>query len=96
MPCAVVNVKKAELRKRGIADLLEWASRADAVYIGRAMRFVPGAEAASRWANPFSVERYGRARCLYQAPTSLAHPTATFWSSPEKWWGKNVAVYSTE
>ena len=33
---------------------------------------------------------------LYQAPTSLAHPTATFWSSPEKWWGKNVAVYSTE
>ena len=60
----VVNVKKAELAKRGIADALEWSSHENHVYIGRAMRFVKGVDQTSRWANPFSVERYGRTRCL--------------------------------
>ena len=92
MPCAVVNVRKAELRKRGIADLPEWASRADAVYIGRAMRYVPGAESASRWANPFSVERYGRARCLelYEA---RVRADAGLWGALDELRGKELGCW---
>lgn len=63
MAC-VVNVKKAFLKKRGIADFAEWVSREDSVYIGRNMSFyVPGA-VGSKWANPFPVKKYGRDVCL--------------------------------
>jgi len=95
MPCVVVNVKKAELRKRGIADLLEWSSRPDAVYIGRAMRYVPGAETASRWANPFSVERYGRARCLalYEARVRADTGAGGLWDALGELRGKELGCW---
>lgn len=61
---SVVNVKKVELRKLGYADFQAWAADIDNVYIGRNMSFyVPGAT-GSKWANPFSVKRYGREECL--------------------------------
>jgi hypothetical protein len=60
---AVVNVRSAALKKRGIGGgFAEWAARPNALYIGRE---VPRAKAAaSMWANPFSVERFGRDVCL--------------------------------
>ena len=93
MVAAVVNVKKAELKKRGIADLLEWRSRADAAYIGRAMRFVPGAETASRWANPFSVERYGRARCLELFEARVRGNHGGLWDALEELRGKELGCW---
>jgi hypothetical protein len=55
----VINVRKVHLNKRGIADFKEWKAKPDSVYIGRNMNFyVPGA-LASKWANPFTVKKYG-------------------------------------
>ena len=61
---SVVNIKKINLKARGIADALAWSTRENSLYIGRAMRYVPGATNTSFWANPYSVERYGRDQCL--------------------------------
>lgn len=58
----VVCVRKAELNKRGIKDFLEWESLSNTVYIGRQNGWV-GAK-KSKWANPFSVKKYGRDGCL--------------------------------
>eukprot|EP00286_Rhodomonas_abbreviata_P018800 CAMPEP_0181304586 /NCGR_PEP_ID=MMETSP1101-20121128/9236_1 /TAXON_ID=46948 /ORGANISM="Rhodomonas abbreviata, Strain Caron Lab Isolate" /LENGTH=496 /DNA_ID=CAMNT_0023410367 /DNA_START=43 /DNA_END=1533 /DNA_ORIENTATION=+ len=60
----VRNIRKAELVKRGYRDLVHWLENPNHVYIGRNMLFyVPGAE-HSKWANPFSVKKYGRDGCL--------------------------------
>jgi hypothetical protein len=61
----VINVKKAELKKLGYSDLLNWLnSSTNHVYIGRDMtHYVPGA-VGSKWANPFKVDKYGREDCL--------------------------------
>jgi len=55
----VVNVKVAELRKRGYNSFLEW----DHVYVGRDMTvYVPGT-VASPLANPYSAKQFGRREC---------------------------------
>jgi hypothetical protein len=61
----VVNVRVAELRRAGYPSLAAWlAADAHHVYIGRSMaHYVPGA-VASKWANPYSVETYGRESAL--------------------------------
>jgi hypothetical protein len=56
----VVNVSVRVLRGRGYASLVEWLAVPGHVYIGRSMQqYVRGAD-ASKWANPFSVQRFGR------------------------------------
>ena len=56
----VVDVHKAELVKRGYRDFADWAARPNHIYVGRNMSFyVPGAH-GSKWANPFTVKKYGR------------------------------------
>ena len=86
----VVNVKKAELAKRGIADALEWSSHENHVYIGRAMRFVKGVDQTSRWANPFSVERYGRTRCLEMY---YEYAKVHLWDALEELAGKELGCW---
>jgi len=64
MSTTVVNVKKAELGKRGIGSFSEWLQQPNTVYIGRNMSFyVPGAT-KSIWANPYTVKQWGRDECL--------------------------------
>jgi hypothetical protein len=63
MQTTVVNIKKEELKKRGIADLEEWKTRNNTLYIGRNMVYVKGAT-ESKWKNPFSAQKYGRDKCL--------------------------------
>ena len=59
-----VNVSVKELRKSGYHDLSAWLAASEKhVYVGRCMRFVPGA-AQSPFANPFSVERFGRDQAI--------------------------------
>lgn len=60
----VVNVKKEELNKRGFSDITEWQSKADHLYIGRAMNYPKLKVAQSKWANPFPVSKYGLEECL--------------------------------
>ncbi len=60
----VVNVKVAELRKRGYASFADWAKDPKHVYIGRNMTvYVPGTY-ASPLANPYSATTYGRQKCI--------------------------------
>lgn len=60
----VVNIRKAELQKRGYDDLQDWKSRENHLYIGREMSFrVPGAT-SSKWRNRFSVKKYGLEEAL--------------------------------
>lgn len=61
---SVVNVKKAELKKRGIADFSEWQERKESLYIGRNMSFYIKGAVGSKWRNPFSVKKYGLETCL--------------------------------
>ena len=54
----VVNVRVAELRKRGYNSFEEWAAVPGHVYIGRNMcAYVPGTT-KSKWANPFPVKKF--------------------------------------
>ena len=92
METRVVNVKKEHLKSRGIADMLEWSLRPDSLYIGRAMPFVPGATANSKWANPFSVERYGRVRCL-EMFEKYVRGRRDLWDSLEEIEGKEVGCW---
>ena len=60
----VVNVRKAELNKRGISDFMEWKSIPESLYIGRNMSlYIPGAT-GSKWRNPFPAKQYGHDECL--------------------------------
>ena len=74
--CSVINVRKKELQTLGYRDLLHWLEDENHVYIGRNMSFyVPGAT-ASKWANPFTVKKYGREGCLEEYRKYIAsHPT---------------------
>jgi hypothetical protein len=55
----VVNVRKAELKKRGYADFEEWTKDEKHLYIGRNMsRYVKGTF-SSKWRNPFKVGKDG-------------------------------------
>ena len=62
---SVICVRKASLQTRGYTDLSSWLRNPAHTYIGRNMVFYvgPGAE-HSKWANPFSVKKYGRDECL--------------------------------
>jgi len=60
----VVNVRKAELVKRGYRDFEDWASRPGHVYVGRNMNFYVRGAHGSKWANPFSAKKYGLDECL--------------------------------
>jgi hypothetical protein len=90
---SLVNVKKSELKRRGIADALEWSRRPDALYVGRAMPYVPGADRTSRWANPFSVERYGRARCLELFEAHVRANRGGLWDALEDLEGKELGCW---
>ncbi len=59
----VVNISKASLQEQGYADLMQWLQDPDHIYIGRAVRYVPGAT-KSKWANPFSKKVYGHQQCV--------------------------------
>ena len=61
----VRNIKVKYLRPE-YNNLEKWLEDPNHVYIGRNMSFyVPGAK-KSKWANPFSVKKYGREGCLSQ------------------------------
>ena len=60
----VVNVKKSFLIQNGYKDFDEWIKCKNHVYIGRNMSFYISGANASKWANPYSVKKYGRDDCL--------------------------------
>lgn len=60
----VCNVKKAELNKRGISNFEEWNALDNTLYIGRNISFYVKGTTKSKWANPFSIKKYGRVGCL--------------------------------
>ena len=62
MPPKVVNAKVEFLRKCGYHDLQEWMRNPKHLYIGRNMVYVSAP--ASKWKNPFTVQKYGRDECL--------------------------------
>jgi hypothetical protein len=78
----VVNVKKKFLNERGIDNMLEWTKRPDTVYIGRCMQYVEGAN-GSKWKNPFSVEKYGRDKCLSMYEEYIRNDPVLFGSLSE-------------
>lgn len=59
----VVNISRADLQEQGYRDLEHWLEDPNHVYIGRAVRFVPGAK-KSKWANPYSKKIYGHQKCV--------------------------------
>ncbi len=61
---AVVNVRKAELVKRGIGSFEEWSKKPNTVYIGRNMEFYVQGTSKSKWHNPYTVKKYGLEECL--------------------------------
>ena len=61
---SICNVKKAELNKRKIKNFEAWNAKDNTIYIGRNMSFYVKGTSKSKWANPFSVKKYGRKGCL--------------------------------
>lgn len=62
----VVNIKKKNLNKMGYSDFQDWLEKGKGnhIYIGRNMTFFVPGTTKSKWANPFSVKKYGRHKCL--------------------------------
>lgn len=58
----VVNCKVAFIRKNGYDNFTEWNSDPKHLYIGRNLVYVKAPK--SKWANPFTVKKYGREKCL--------------------------------
>ena len=61
---SVVSIKKEALKKRGYRDLEHWLETENNIYIGRNMLFYVKGAKKSKWANPYSVKKYGREECL--------------------------------
>lgn len=61
---AVVNIRKKNLNKCGYKDFKEWNSVVDHVYIGRDLSYYVEGAKGSKWANPYSLERYTREESL--------------------------------
>jgi hypothetical protein len=59
----IICIKKSNLQKMGYSDLEDWLKNPNHLYIGRKNIYVKGAE-ASKWQNSFSVEKFGREKCL--------------------------------
>jgi len=59
----VVNIKVAELRKRGYRNLEHWLEDPNHVYIGRNMTFYVPGSVASKWKNPYKAS-LGQDECL--------------------------------
>lgn len=55
----VINVRKAELEKRTYSNFTAWNQTEGNVYIGRNMNYYVKGAHASKWANPFTVKKYG-------------------------------------
>ena len=53
----VVNIRKAELNKKGFKDFEEWQKVSNHLYIGRNMNFYVKGTTASKWQNPFSFKK---------------------------------------
>ena len=60
----VQNSKKDNLIKLGFTDLEDCLKDPNNVYIGRNMSFYVKGANGSKWANPFSVKKFGRDKCL--------------------------------
>ena len=58
-----VNVRRRFLRQRGYKNVLEWSQVDKHLYIGRPSDGANGVE-VSKWRNPYTVNKYGRERCL--------------------------------
>lgn len=94
----LINCRKKNLQKLGYQSLEHWleSDPDHHIYIGRNMSFyVPGAK-KSKFANPFSVKKYGRDECLrlyqeyiltnpelYDALHELKDCTLACWCSPD-------------
>ena len=58
----IVNVNQKSLRKQNYTTFDEWLKVPNHVYIGRGNSRAN--RKASKWANPFKVEKYGREGCI--------------------------------
>ena len=64
MPTTIVNIRKSELKKHGVASFEQWNSKSNTLYIGRNMTvYVPGTY-KSKWCNPYTAKKYGLDECL--------------------------------
>lgn len=61
---SVINIKKENLQKLGYKDLEDWLKDPNHIYIGRNMALYVKGATHSKWANKYSVKKYGRDRCL--------------------------------
>ena len=63
MTTRLVDVHAKSLRERDIHDFEEWANRPDTLYIGRGNSHIKAVK-RSKWANPFTIKKYGLDECL--------------------------------
>lgn len=67
-PTRVTNVKVVHIRKLGFDNLEKWCSDSNNVYIGRGgvvfINKIRYPKSNSKWANPYTVKKYGRSGAL--------------------------------
>jgi hypothetical protein len=88
----VVNIKKAELKKRGIEDFSVWVQNPKNIYIGRNMNFYVKGTLASIWKNPFSAKKYGLEQCLVLYEENV-RKTPSLWDQLESLKGKEMGCW---
>ena len=60
----VINCRKKELIKLGYKDFQDAIGYDENVYIGRDMNFFVKGAKKSKWANPYTIKKYGLRGCL--------------------------------
>ena len=70
----VICVRRKELKKKGFDDFKHWNQNSNHIYIGRNMSFYVPGTVKSKWANPFSVKKYGRDGCLKEYERYIRDP----------------------
>lgn len=105
----VICVKKENLKKMGYENLEEWLKNPNHIYIGRNMSFYVKGATQSKWANPYSVKKYGRDECLrlykeyiktrpdlINSISELQGKILGCWCHPDKCHGDTLAEILTE
>lgn len=88
----VINVSKKELNKKGFENLESWLLDKQNIYIGRNMSFYVKGAIGSKWANPFSVKKYGRNKCL-ELYESYINNNTDLYNSLDELKGKHLGCW---
>lgn len=85
----MVNISSKALKERNIKGFEEWKQDPNHLYIGR---WTYPTKQASKWANPFSVKKYGREECIKKFEQHI-RSKPQLWNALDELKGKELGCW---